>query len=184
VCVKSPFLEPGENPLGIVLVVRRPDVMGPSAEPPHVLPQIGRIRDRSKLRLPLPLGPAGARRVANERSLVGTKCKAWKNQVEDQQHGGEASHAIPFLSRSGNYSVRRTELYQIAVACHRGPRAFSSRTLRQFSAFFAVKGFLPQSTQRKSRRDRKEEPGVIESERTALAYRQLTIHCTAPYPVR
>ena len=94
--VESPFLEAGENPLGVVFVVRRTDVMGPRTEPPHVFPQIVRIRDRSKLRLPVSFSLAGARRIAHQRSLVGGKCQRWNDQVEDQQHGGEASHAIPF----------------------------------------------------------------------------------------
>ena len=54
--VESPFLEAGENPFGIVLVVGRADVVRPRAQPAHVLAEIGGVGDGAELRLPIALG--------------------------------------------------------------------------------------------------------------------------------
>ncbi len=53
--VKPEALELGEDPLGVGLVVRRADVMGPRGKVPHVLPQGVGARDRAELGFPLPL---------------------------------------------------------------------------------------------------------------------------------
>ena len=50
--VPSPFLELREDPLRVVLVVGRAEVMRPRAHPLHVLADVLRIRDRAELRIP------------------------------------------------------------------------------------------------------------------------------------
>jgi hypothetical protein len=88
---ESPVPEAGENPFGVFSVVRGSDVVGPRAEPPHEFADVGRIRDRAELRLPLALRLAGARRVTSQGSLVRAKSQGWKNQASDQQHRGESA---------------------------------------------------------------------------------------------
>ncbi len=68
--VQSPFLEVGKNPFGVVLIVGRPHMMRPRAQPPHVFTQVCRVGDGAKLRLPFALALTGAWRVPHQRSLI------------------------------------------------------------------------------------------------------------------
>ena len=64
--VEAEASELGENPFGIVLVVRRADVVGTRGEPAHVGPQrIGR-GNGAELRLPVPFGLGGFRCEATQ----------------------------------------------------------------------------------------------------------------------
>src|SRR4029079_13847759 len=47
-----PFLELRQDPLGVVLVVRRTEMMRPRAHPLHVVADVLRIRDGTELRIP------------------------------------------------------------------------------------------------------------------------------------
>src|SRR5208283_2695417 len=56
--IQPPFLEAGQDPFRIVLVVRRSDVVRARAETSHVLPKIGRVGNSAELRLPIALALA------------------------------------------------------------------------------------------------------------------------------
>ena len=84
--VESPFLEAGENPLGVVFVVGRADVVRARAQAAHVLFQIGGIGDRAKLRSPIRARSGWSGRIADERSLIGAECHGGDHQIQDQQH--------------------------------------------------------------------------------------------------
>ena len=55
--VEPPRLELRQDPLGVVLVVRRADGVRPRREPLHVRAQVRRVRDRAELRLPPAFDP-------------------------------------------------------------------------------------------------------------------------------
>ncbi len=61
--IQPPRLEPGQDPFGILPVVRGTDVVRPRREAPHRLAEGVGIGDRAETGLPLPLGP---RRIGGE----------------------------------------------------------------------------------------------------------------------
>ena len=95
--VESPFFEAGQDPLGIVLVVRRADVVRARTQVLHVGPQVCGVGDGTEFILPVPLGLAGAGRVAIKSGFVGSETRTGQAQIENQQHSGEPSHACPFV---------------------------------------------------------------------------------------
>ena len=64
--VQSPCFHFGQQPLGIVLVIGRANVMRPSGEPLHVLALAVRIGNGAELRLPFTFGACGVGRVARQ----------------------------------------------------------------------------------------------------------------------
>ncbi len=65
--VEPPLFEFGQDPLGVVLVIRRADMMRARGKPPRILAQVLGRGNRLKLRLPVALDPRGLIRVAGKR---------------------------------------------------------------------------------------------------------------------
>src|SRR5206468_12255711 len=89
--VEPEALELGEEPLGVVLVVRRADVVRAGRQPAHVLAQrVGR-RDRAELGLPLALG---LRRLSREAAQIagggGREAEQGPETERGQRTGGQA----------------------------------------------------------------------------------------------
>ncbi len=84
---KPPIFELGENPLGILPVVGRPDVVRSGAEPLHVSAQSGGVRNGAELGLPLALGAGGIGGVPTERSRFGgPHLGRQENQTNEENH--------------------------------------------------------------------------------------------------
>ena len=54
--VQAEFLELGQDPFGIVFIVRRADVMRMRGKPLHISAKVGRIRRSAKFLLPVAFG--------------------------------------------------------------------------------------------------------------------------------
>ena len=77
--IEAPLFEVREDPLGVVLVIRRAHVMRARRQALHVAAQIGGIGDGSEPGLPLALGLTAPRRVAGERDVVGAVGQSWND---------------------------------------------------------------------------------------------------------
>ena len=97
--IQAPFLEVSQDPLCVVLVVGRADMVGARAHALHVRPKIPRIGNGAEFCLPIALRLARPRSVPGQRRFLGGKGKRRRNQGEYQSQGGETSHAVPFLVR-------------------------------------------------------------------------------------
>jgi hypothetical protein len=69
--VEAELLELGENPFGVVPIVRRTDVVRPGAEALHVGAEVLRAGNGAKLFFPLAFGAGGVGRVPIKRRFVG-----------------------------------------------------------------------------------------------------------------
>ena len=54
--IQAEFLELGQDPFGIVFIVRRADVMRMRGKPLHISAKVGRIRRSAKFLLPVAFG--------------------------------------------------------------------------------------------------------------------------------
>jgi hypothetical protein len=68
--VESKFFVLGENPFGVVFIVRRADMMWVGCQPLHVRSKVCRAWHCTKLLFPLALDAGGIGGVTRERRLV------------------------------------------------------------------------------------------------------------------
>src|SRR5262249_25528332 len=88
----APFLEPLEDPLGVVFVVERSNMVRPRAETLHIALYVGRLRER-----PVGLLPAGGRDLGRPRH--GTR-----DSDKGERQENLLPHGASFFFRSRNYT--------------------------------------------------------------------------------
>ena len=85
--VQSPFFHLGQQPFGIVLVIRRANVMRARREPLHVLALIVGVGNRAELRLPIALGAGRIGRIAGQSPIIRDRGGNREAENKDSQKG-------------------------------------------------------------------------------------------------
>ncbi len=107
--VEPPGFKLRQNPLGVVLIVGRAEVMRPCRQPPHVLAQAILLRYRPEFLLPFDFGRSGPLRIASQRRR---SVRGLESEREEHQKRADLSH-------SHTVADVRTRLEQ-----RRGPRKY------------------------------------------------------------
>jgi len=96
--LQAKFLELCRDPLGVVLVVRRTDVVRPRRKTLHVGAKILRARDGAQLLFPLPLHPRGFRGIAIQRRIIGSHMSANRGKRDSREHNsGHQPRTVSYL---------------------------------------------------------------------------------------
>src|ERR1700681_4970407 len=90
--VPAPFLEFRENPLGVFLVVCRPDMMRARAKPAHVFALVVRAGNCAELRFPVAFGRGTGARETLQRFVLRSRGHETKQKREQNSRDRHASH--------------------------------------------------------------------------------------------
>ena len=93
--VEAPLLQLRQQPLGVVVIVGRADVMRPGAEPLHVGAHVGGVGNGAELGLPIALAARGRVGIARQGPDVGWK-GGGQNQPPAQKTHHEFAHGLGY----------------------------------------------------------------------------------------